>query len=138
MVRNIGAVVAGLLAMMGTVWLIQSIGHAIFPPEVMPEFDDPEGMRRLIESMPVLALAFVPLAWSVGAFVGTTLACVIGSARPIVFAGIIGGADLLAAASLLLQFPHPLWVAILGVVGIVGGAWLGLKVSADKPTGPAE
>lgn len=133
MVRNVGAVVAGLLAMMGTVWLIQMIGHNIFPPSVMPEFDDPEGMRQLIESMPALALAFVPLAWSVGAFVGTALANRIGLARPVVFAGIIGGADLAAAASMLLQFPHPLWVAILGVVGIVAGAWFGMTLGRRNP-----
>ena len=137
MVKNVAAVVAGLLAMMGTVWLIQYVGHYIFPPTVMPEFDDPEGMRRLIESMPVIALAFVPVSWGAGAFVGTAVACRIGVARAVVFAGIVGGADLLAAASMLLQYPHPLWVAILGVVGIVAGAWFAMKLN-NATTEPAE
>jgi uncharacterized protein YacL len=62
---------------------------------------------------------------------GTFAACKIGTAKPIVFAGVVGGLMLIATVANLIMIPHPLWFSILGVVGVIVAAWLGMKFGAS-------
>ena len=42
-----------------------------------------------------------------------------------IFAMVVGGLMLIATIMNLVMIPHPMWFSILGVVGVVIGAWLG-------------
>ena len=125
--RNIGAGLAGVIISMVLVWVVEKIGHVVYPPPADLNFADPDAMRAYIETLPLGALLFVAAAWFIGTLGGTCAACAIGTAKPIIFAGVVGGLMLVATVMNLVMIPHPTWFSILGVVGILIAAWLGTK-----------
>lgn len=120
---TVGVVLAGSIVM-----IVEMIGHTIFPPPPDLDFSDSEALRAYIGTLPAIAMLFPVLGWTIGTLGGTVIACRIGTAKPLTFASIVGGLILAGTAFNLATIPHPLWVAILGVVGIVAGAWFGMKL----------
>ena len=130
--KNIAAGVAGVLIAFGLVWIVEMIGHSVYPPPADIDFSDAEAMRTYVAGLPLGALLFVAGSWSIGAFAGTMAACRIGTANPETFAMVVGGMVLAATAFNLAIIPHPLWFSIAGVVGIVVAAWLGMTLSTQS------
>jgi hypothetical protein len=123
--KNIAAGFVGVFVASGLVWLIEMIGHSVYPlpPEI--DFSDIDALRPYIAGLPAGAFAFVGGAWFLGTLGGTIAACRIGSAAPRIFALVVGGFVLAATAYNLAVIPHPVWFSISGVAGIVIAAWLG-------------
>ena len=137
MVKNIAAGIAGVVIAVTLVWLVEMVGHSVYPPPPNLDFADADAMRAYVSGLPIGAFLFVGGAWFVATLCGTFAACKIGTAKPIVFACVVGGLMLLATAANLMMIPHPLWFSILGVVGIIVAAWLGMTLSA-RTTSEAE
>ncbi len=129
--KNIAAGIAGVVTAFALVWLVERIGHAVYPPPADLDFADPGVMRAYIATIPIGALLFVAGAWFVATLGGTLAACKIGNAKPLTFAVVVGGLMLVATAANLVMIPHPIWFSILGVAGIVVAAWLGMTLGAD-------
>lgn len=123
--RNIGAGLAGVLIAMLSVWLVQKIGHAVYPPPADLDMKDMEAVRAYVASLPIGALLFVVASYFIGTAVGTCVACAIGTMLPRVFALLIGCLMLVATTMNVMTIPHPTWFIVLAVVAIVIGAWLG-------------
>jgi len=130
--KNIAAGIAGVVIAGLLVWLVEMLGHTVYPPPTGLNFADPDAMRAYIDMLPLGALLFVAAAWFIGTLGGTFAACKIGTAKPIVFAGVVGGLMLIATAANLIMIPHPLWFSILGIVGIIVAAWLGMTLGAGS------
>ena len=126
--KNIAAGVAGVVIAGALVWLVEMIGHSVYPPPADLDFSDPDSMRAYMTTIPLGALLFVAGAWFIGTLGGTVAACKIGSAKPLTFAVVVGGLMLIATAMNLVMIPHPIWFSILGVAGIVIAAWLGMTL----------
>ncbi len=136
MFRNIVAGIVGILVAGTLVWVVEKIGHAVYPPPENLDFTDAEAMRDYVATLPVGALLFVAGAWFTGATAGTCAACAIGTARPMYLAVLIGGLLFIAASVNLLMFPHPIWFSLLGLTGILVGAGLGTmcrRATAESP-----
>ncbi len=133
MLRNIIAGIVGLIAAVALVALIESLGHIVYPPPADLDFSDPDVMRPYILTLPIGALLFVLLAWFIATFVGTMIACMIGNAKPMIYAIVIGGLMLVATITNLIMIPHPLWFAVIAVIGIIASAWLALQLVPRKP-----
>ena len=127
--RNIGAGIAGVVVAGLLVWIVETIGHAVFPPPPDLDFANADAMRAYIANLPLGALLFVAAAWFIGALGGTLTACKLGTGRRYIYALVVGGLILLATAINLIMIPHPMWFSALGIAGIIAGAWLGLKLS---------
>lgn len=123
--KNIGAGVAGVLVAMLSVWLVQKIGHAVYPLPADIDVNDTEAMKTYVASLPIGALLFVIASYFIGTTVGTCVACAIGTMLPRVFAILIGCLMLVATTMNVMMIPHPTWFVIAAVVAIVIGAWLG-------------
>ena len=128
--KNIGAGIAGVVIAVAIVWLVEMVGHSVYPPPPNLDFADADAMRAYTSRLPIGAFLFVGGAWFVATLCGTFSACKIGTAEPIVFAGVVGGLMLIATAANLIMIPHPLWFSMLGVVGIIVAAWLGMTLGA--------
>lgn len=133
--KNIFAGVAGIVVAVAIVWLVEMIGHSVYPPPPALDFADPVAMRAYMETLPIGALLFVGSAWFLGTLGGTMTACRIGSAQPTTYAMVVGGLMLLATAANLYMIPHPLWFSVLGILGIVVAAWLGIVFSPRSESG---
>ena len=132
--KNIAAGVAGVVVAGLLVWLVEMIGHSVYPPPADLDFADADAMRAYIDTLPIGALLFVAVAWFIGTLGGTYAACRIGTAKPMIFALVVGGLMLLATIFNLAMIPHPLWFAALGIVGIAVGAWLGMTLGGKDST----
>lgn len=134
MLRNVLAAVAGIVTAFVLVMLIEKVGHLIYPPPADLDFSDPQAVRPYIATLPFLALLFPMIAWVIGAFSGTVVACKIGTADPLAFAGIVGGLVLAATIANLIVIPHPLWFSVVSLIAIAAGAWFAAKVAAGPVT----
>ena len=130
--KNIAAGIAGIAIAIAIVWLIEMVGHSVYPPPPNLNFADADAMRAYTATLPIGAFLFVGGAWFVATLCGTFAACKIGSAKPVIFAGVVGGIMLIATAANLIMIPHPLWFSILGIVGIIVAAWLGMTLGAGS------
>ena len=68
--RNIGAGVAGVIIAFALVWIVEAIGHMIYPPPADLDFGNTDVMRAYVDTLPLGALLSVAIAWFVGAFGG--------------------------------------------------------------------
>ena len=134
MARNIGAGIAGIIVAVALVWVVELIGHSIYPTPADLDYGDTDVMRAYIDTLPLGALLTVAIAWFVGSLGGCFVACRLGSARPLVYALVVGGVMFAGAVFSLLIIPHPLWFSALGIVGIFVGAWLGMTLGRSRIT----
>lgn len=130
MLRNIGAGVAGLMTAMLLVWLIELIGHAVYPPPIDIDFSDPEAVRAYTADLPVAAVLFVGVSWVIGTFVGVSVACRIGRAKPVIYAVLVGGFVLAGAITMLIIIPHPLWFSVVSLPAIIAAAYAAMRLAA--------
>jgi uncharacterized protein YacL len=130
MVKNVVAGFAGIIIAGLLVWLVEMLGHTVYPPPTDINFADADTMRAYIDTLPIGALLFVAAAWFVGTLGGTIAACKIGDAKPMIYAIVVGGLMLVATAANLIAIPHPLWFSVLGVAGIIVAAWLGTTLGS--------
>ncbi len=127
--RTLLALLAGLVAMVLTVFLLESAGHMVFPPPANMDFSDPAAQKAFMESLPIGALAFVILAWAVGALVGSYVAATIARQHRLAVALVVGVVMIALSVATMAMIPHPLWMIVLGVALPLPMAWLGARVA---------
>ncbi|MDT9599618.1 hypothetical protein [Sphingosinicella rhizophila] len=126
MARYIGAIAAGILVGFATVWIVETIGHALYPLPSDIALDDPAAAGRHADSMPIGAQLFVIAAWFLGALAGGSVAARIAQARWA--AWLVGAAVAIGAVAFIFWIPHPEAMQIAAVVaplagGLVAGHW---------------
>jgi hypothetical protein len=131
MLRSILAVLAGVLVMGITVAAVQWLGHSIFPPPQGVDPGDRDAMIAAISGMPVLALAFVLVAYAFGTFLGAYTAATISVAHKRGTAIIVAVVMLALIAANFALIPHPLWMVVLGVLIPLPFALLAWKLAKD-------
>lgn len=129
MIRNVAGAIVGLVIAFALIMLIEKVGHVIYPPPADLDFSDPEAVRPYIATLPILALLFPMFAWMIGTFSGSLIACVIGTARPLAFAILVGGLVFAGTIANLIVIPHPLWFSVLSLLGILASAWLAMLLA---------
>ena len=138
MAKNVAAAIAGIITAFVMIMLIEKLGHIIYPPPPDLDFSDPEVMRPYIATLPFLALLFPMIAWVVGTFAGTVLACKIGTANPLAFAAVVGGLVLAGTIANLIVIKHPLWFSLLSLIAIIASAWIALQIATSSERADTE
>lgn len=123
--KNLAAGLVGVVIAMLSVWLVQKIGHAVYPPSADIDPNDIEAMKAYVATLPIGALLFVVASYFIGTMVGTCIACTIGTMLPRIYALLIGCLMLVATTMNVMMIPHPTWFILAVVAAIVVGAWLG-------------
>ena len=134
MIRNIAAIIAAILVAFSMIMLVEWLGHQVYPPPADFDFGDPEQVRAVIAALPVGAILFVAAAWAIGAFAGTFVGAMIGTAKPYIYAAIVGGLVLAGAITNLIIIPHPIWFSIAAPVGVIVATWLAWRLAAARRT----
>lgn len=131
------AVVVGVLALGCFVAAVEFVGHQISPPS--PElqeagvalFDAQKSgdqaaiektrarMSELLTAAPIGNFLWVIAAWMVGTAAGASLAAFIAPFGRLVAAILVTLFGAAATAATLVMIPHPSWVAIAGLTGIM-------------------
>lgn len=126
-----GLVVAGI-----SIFIVEALGHAIYPPPADIDIHNPEAWRAIMASMPLMAFVLVLVAWLLGALAGAWVA-VRMVARPTVWPGIAIGVVILAGIGYnLVILPHPVWMLPAALVLVPLSAWLGASLGLRRSAPP--
>jgi hypothetical protein len=132
MIRNAAAMIAGIVTAFLTVTLIDKLNDMVYPPPAGLDFSDPTVIEPYLATLPIGAFVFI-LAWSVvAAFVGTLVACYIGTIKPLNCAIVVGGIVFAATVEKFIAIPHPLWLSTATLVGVVASAWFAMRLATPS------
>ena len=129
MLRTVLGVVIGVISGFVTIYAIEEIGHQIWPVATELNLKDKAAAAAFLAGMPLGALLTVVAAWILGAYTAAVVGLMLAERRTL--AGIVPAAMIFAATVLVLvMLPHPLWMAVGGLGGIVAAAWLADRLFA--------
>lgn len=129
--RGVAGIVIGLVAAFVIVATTNSASHAIYPVAAHIDAGDPAAMKALIASMPLGALITLVVGWVVGAYVAAVIALMVAERRR--WAGLTAaGLFLLVVLANLLMLPHPLWMIVAGLAGVIAAGWAADRLFARK------
>lgn len=135
--RSIGAVVAGVVVQGFLIWVIQSIGHSVFPPPADLDPTDIEAIRAYMSELPAGAFAFVLVSYALGALAGGFTGGRIAGRAPQMHAAFVWGLGLVFSAINLAMLPHPVWFVLLNVIFFPLFGSLGGRIAARTAGIPA-
>lgn len=131
--RKFLGILAGLAALIVVVWVVEAIGHSIWPPPSGTDLSDPAQLATLLDKIPFAAKLAVAAAWFLGAMAGAWAANAVARWAP---AGwIVVAIGIAFGVATLFMIPHPLWMQIAAVAAPLLGGWIGLRL--PRPPGPA-
>lgn len=137
MIRNVCAVLIGLIAGMAVNMAIILLDLKLYPLPEGVDFNDAEGMKAYVATLPVAVLLLVLLAHLSQAFVGGWLAARISANRSMMMAMIVGVITLLGGLYNMLSLPLPAWMWVempLYLLLAWAAAQIELKRRASAPT----
>jgi len=133
MIRNICAVLIGLVAGMAVNMLIGMSALLLYPMPEGVRFDDAEAMPAYFESLPVTAFLIVMLAHLGQAFVGGWIATLISRNSSMLVAMIVGVLSMAGGIYNMMSLPHPSWMWIEVPLYLVA-AWAAARLVLARRT----
>jgi hypothetical protein len=129
MLRSVLGVIIGIISGFVVIYAVEHVGQLIWPVATELDLKDKAAAAAFLAAMPIGGLVTVVVAWILGAYTGSMVALLMSDRRRI--AGIIPAALIFAATVLVLfMLPHPLWMAVTGLGGIIGAGWLADRLFA--------
>jgi hypothetical protein len=129
MLRSVLGVIIGIISGFVVIYAVEHVGQLIWPVATELDLKDKVAAAAFLAAMPIGGLVTVVVAWILGAYTGSMVALLMSDRRRI--AGIIPAALIFAATVLVLfMLPHPLWMAVTGLGGIIGAGWLADRLFA--------
>lgn len=131
MVRIVLGIVVGIAVSMGCIFVVEWLGHQIYPPPAGASMNTPEVVADYIATAPTMALMFPPLGWFTGAAIGGWAAQSITRKH---WAGwVIAGLVLVGGIINLFLIPAPLWMQIAAVAAPLLGGLVATKLLTGEP-----
>ncbi len=115
-VRNILAIIVGLVAGSAVNMGIIMISGSIIPPPEGADNTTMEGLKASMHLFQPKHFLFPFLAHSLGTFVGTLLTALIATNRKMLFAMVIGVFFLAGGIINIIMLPSPIWFTIVDLV----------------------
>lgn len=137
--RNILAVIAGLLLGGSVNMALVIIGPRLIPPPPGVNMADPASLAASVHLLEPKHFLFPFLAHAAGTIVGALVANLIGGSRRALLAYVIGGLTLIGGIAAARMIPAPTWfIALDLLVAYLPMAWLGNRLGQRlRPDGPA-
>ena len=129
-VRNIAAVVLGLIIGSIVNMAIIMISGSIIPPPEGTDLTTMEGLKEAMTIMQPKHFIMPFLAHAIGTLVGAVIAAAIGTEkRKLTLALIVGGFFLIGGISNVIMLPSPMWFNAVDLIfAYIPMAWLGYKM----------
>lgn len=137
MVRSILAVVAGMLVAFVLIVCVEMIGMRVYPPPTDMDPRNIESIKSAMARIPLGAMLFVLLAYTVGSVAGGWVAARFapsaGLSHAMFVAALLFGAGLMN----LMTVPHPVWFWVASSAIYFLGAWSGAQAAGARSTATA-
>lgn len=140
MLKNIGAVAVGVLAGALVIFVVEAIGHMIFPPPEGVNVKDPAALAAFMDKIPLGAKVAVIVSWFLGILAGGAAALYIAR-RWAPVAWVVAATLFAMAAISLFTIPHPWWMVAGAIVATLAGGFGSIKLMRGtyaRPTPPAQ
>lgn len=132
-VKNILAVISGLILGSAVNMGIITISGSIIPPPEGADVTTMEGLKDAMHLFQPKHFVFPFLAHALGTLIGAVLTALIAANHKIKFALGIGIAFLIGGIINIFMLPSPTWFTILDLAGAyIPMAWLGGKIALAK------
>ncbi|MFY0671760.1 MAG: hypothetical protein JXQ87_00065 [Bacteroidia bacterium] len=130
--RNVLALVAAIVFGSLVVWLVEKLGHTLYPyPEGMDPTDY-EAIKEYIKTAPTGAMLMVILAHFLGALASGIVVTKIAKSSHFVFAIISGAIFMVFGIMNIMMIPGPTWFAIADLATYIPGALIGYLLVKPK------
>lgn len=127
--RTILAVIAGAVVMWLTIFALEFIGHALFPPPPGLNPQNQADLAAIMAQAPVGAMAMLVVAWVAGAFTGGYTAARISQQHKRGAAIAVALLVMAGVAGMIWLIPdHPVWVSALGLLLPIPAALMGARL----------
>jgi len=132
-VRNILAVIAGLVVGSAVNMGIIMISSPIIPPPEGADVTTMDGLKASIHLFEPKHFIFPFLAHALGTLVGAIIAALIAATHKMKFALVIGLFFIIGGIINVFTLPSPLWFTILDLAGAyIPMAWIGGRIASGK------
>jgi len=141
MKNKVVPIVIGIVVGFVVVRLFDFLSHEFYDQDILNSLPNPEevepevymkALSDMIAKLPLESLILVMTGWLVAAFVGGAVTAKLTSGywkRNVLTVGFI---LFLATLSNLLMIPHPRWMSIFGLMGILPLAYIGGLLMGEK------
>ena len=136
MVRNILAIIVGLVIGMVVNMGLINLGHAVVPLPEGADVSTMEGIAAAMSRFGPEQFIFPFLAHAGGTLVGTLVATLIAASHKMKIALALGVLFLAGGIAAVIMLPAPLWFDVIDLVfAYIPMAWIGAKIGgAGRPT----
>ncbi len=128
MVKKLIAIVFGILVAIGVIFILEAIGHLLYPTPPNLVLEDPQKLKEAIASLPLPEFIIVLIAWMSGAFLGAFGAMLFARSGQFWLGGVVTLFVFVAAVSNFFFVAYPAWFEIVAVLGIPLASWLAWKM----------
>lgn len=136
MIRNILAVIVGLIVANIVNMALINLGHSVIALPPGADVSSMEGLKVAMQSFGPEQFIFPFLAHAVGTFVGAFVASIIAVSHKLTFAMVIGVVSLIGGIIAGIYLGAPLWYdAVDFVFAYIPMAWLGAKLGGAGRAG---
>jgi hypothetical protein len=134
MIKKVLIIIAGVVSGAVVIYLVEALGHTVFPPPADIDMTDPESIKTMIDNLPIGAFMFVLAAYALGSFIGGLVSMLL-SPKPTLWGSLGAGIVLMIFGLMnLVMIPHPVWFVIISLLLYLPFAYLGGKTGrAFKP-----
>lgn len=133
--RNVIAVLAGLIIGSVVNMGLITLGSSVIPPPPGVDVTDMESLKSSMHLFEPRHFIFPFLAHALGTLVGAVVAFIIAAAHKVKFALTIGIFFLIGGIMNVFMLPSPLWFAVLDIVGAyIPMGWIGAKIGESLLT----
>ncbi len=129
--KKVVPIFAGVVTAIIIVFLVEGLGHTMWPPPEGLDITNREDLAVLMETIPTAAIAAVLVAWIVGAFAGGFVARKLDSSPDSTSSLITGGVVMIFGVLTMMTVPHPIWMWIFGVLTPIPAAMFGAKLAGE-------
>ncbi len=133
MLRAFLGVIAGGVAGIVTMIVLETAGDLIFPMPPAADLSKAGASLTYMDQMPIGAKVIILLGWAAASYLASMLAIRWGRSTNPRVGWAAGGAVFLAGALSLAIIPHPIWMWALGLVALTAPAWYAAQRSTPRP-----
>jgi hypothetical protein len=132
-VRNVLAVLAGVVVGAIVNMALVMAGPSIIPPPPGADVTTMEGLQRSLHLFEPRHFLFPFLAHALGTLAGATVTALLAASRKFELALVIGVVFLAGGVANSFMLPGPTWFNVLDMVGAyIPMAWLGARVATNR------
>lgn len=126
--RAVLSIVAGVVLAMVTIFVVEWLGHQMFPPPGDLDWSNRQAVSAYMENVPVPSLAIVLFGYALASFLGGGLAAHLMKSAEWWPSVTVGGVVLLGALMNVQLIPHPGWFKAVAIILPLPCAYIGFHL----------